>query len=122
MPEGEFAALASLPDAYLASCFCLPPEQIPARRCELGVAADPDGADRDPDRFQRAAARWHGRLCLEARGMRAADAELALEAIRGLGDGLAAPAAEALAGILSAHCLEREAALVEEWLDGRQPD
>lgn len=54
--------------------------------------------------------------------MRAADAELALAPIRGLGDGLAAPAAEALAGILSAHCLEREAALVEEWLDGRQPD
>jgi hypothetical protein len=57
MPEGKFAALASLPDAYLASCFCVPPEQIRARRCELGVAADPDGADSDPGRFQRAAAR-----------------------------------------------------------------
>lgn len=48
MPEQEFAVLASLPDAYLATCFCVPAEQVPVRRMELGIAADPDGADRRP--------------------------------------------------------------------------
>jgi hypothetical protein len=43
MPEQEFAALGFLPDRYLATCFCVPPEQIPARRRELRLEADPDG-------------------------------------------------------------------------------
>jgi hypothetical protein len=34
-----FAALATLPDAYLANCFGVPPEQVPARRAELGLGA-----------------------------------------------------------------------------------
>ena len=45
MSEQEFAALASLPDLYLATCFGVPPEQVPARRHELGLAAGSDGAD-----------------------------------------------------------------------------
>jgi len=48
--------------------------------------------------------------------MRPADAGLALAAIRGLADGSAAPCAEALAALLSAHGLEREAAVVVEGL------
>jgi hypothetical protein len=43
MPEGEFAALAWLPDPYLATCFGVPAEQIEPRRLELGLrAAAPD--------------------------------------------------------------------------------
>jgi hypothetical protein len=41
LPEGEFAALALLPDRYLAMCFCIPQEQIPARREELDEALHP---------------------------------------------------------------------------------
>lgn len=45
MPADCFAALAALPDAYLAACFCVPPEQIPARRAELGLGALAGGGD-----------------------------------------------------------------------------
>jgi hypothetical protein len=33
------------PDAYLAACFGVPEEQVPARRAELGLAALDGGAD-----------------------------------------------------------------------------
>jgi hypothetical protein len=72
--------------------------------------------DSDRRRFERAAVRWHGRLCLEARGCSPADAGLALAALRGLGDGEPLRAAKALAGLLAAHGLERESQLVESWL------
>jgi hypothetical protein len=48
MPADRFAALAALPDAYLATCFGVPPEQVPARRAELGLAALSGGADCRP--------------------------------------------------------------------------
>ena len=48
MPTDCFAALAALPDAYLATCFGVPPEQVPARRAELGLAALDGGADCRP--------------------------------------------------------------------------
>jgi hypothetical protein len=38
MPEDGFAALATLPDAYLAACFGVPADQVPERRAELGLA------------------------------------------------------------------------------------
>jgi hypothetical protein len=37
MPEREFAALASLPDAYIATAFGVRAEQIGPRRVELGL-------------------------------------------------------------------------------------
>jgi hypothetical protein len=43
-----FAALAALPDAYLAACFGVPAEQVPLRRVELGLGALAHGADRRP--------------------------------------------------------------------------
>lgn len=48
LPTDCFAALAALPDAYLAICFGVPPEQVPARRAELGLAALDGGADCRP--------------------------------------------------------------------------
>lgn len=39
MPAEYFAAIAALPDAYLATCFGVPAEQVPTRRSELGLAA-----------------------------------------------------------------------------------
>jgi hypothetical protein len=73
------------------------------------------GSDRR--RFERAAVRWHGRLCLELRGLSPADAGLVLAALRGLGDGEPLPAAEALAALLAAYGLERESELMESWLN-----
>jgi hypothetical protein len=48
MPEGEYAALAWLPDAYLAARFGVPEEQAAARRAELGLAFLAGGADSRP--------------------------------------------------------------------------
>jgi hypothetical protein len=45
MPADCFAALAALPDAYLAACFGVPAEQVPARRVELGLGALAGGGD-----------------------------------------------------------------------------
>ena len=38
----------------------------------------------EPERYSRAAVRWHGRLCLEAKGMTAAEAQLALSCLQAL--------------------------------------
>jgi hypothetical protein len=48
MPEDCFAALAALPDAYLAACFGVPAEQVPARREELGLGALASSGDCRP--------------------------------------------------------------------------
>jgi len=72
------------------------------------------GSDRR--RFDRAAVRWHGRLCLEVRGLSPADAGLALAAPRGLGDGESLPAVKALVALLAAYGAGRESELVESWL------
>jgi hypothetical protein len=43
-----FAALAALPDPYLAACFGVPPEQVAARRTEIGLSALCGGGDCRP--------------------------------------------------------------------------
>ena len=48
MGADRFAALAALPDTYLANCFGVPPEQVPTRRAELGLETLNGGADRRP--------------------------------------------------------------------------
>jgi hypothetical protein len=48
MPVDYFAALAALPDAYLAVCFGVPAEQVPARRAELGLGRLTGGGDCRP--------------------------------------------------------------------------
>jgi hypothetical protein len=45
MPVDCFAPLAGLPDVYLAICFGVPAEQVPARRAELGLDALAGGGD-----------------------------------------------------------------------------
>jgi hypothetical protein len=48
MPDGDYCALASLPDAYLAARFGVPAEQAAARRTELGLGFLGAGADARP--------------------------------------------------------------------------
>lgn len=59
---------------------------------EIGELSLPDAlafclllADVDPRRFDRAIARWHARFVLEAQGITADEAALALAAAKGLG-------------------------------------
>jgi hypothetical protein len=75
----------------------------------------------DRRRFERAAVRWHGRLCLEARRLSPTDAALALAALGALGDGQPGPPGVALAELLAAYGLAREADVVRAWLRG-SPD
>lgn len=48
MGADGFGALAALPDTYLAACFGVPDEQVPARRAELGLGALDGGSDCRP--------------------------------------------------------------------------
>ena len=52
------------------------------------------------ERFERAAVRWHGRLCLEAKGVTLADAHLGLAALMALRGQDGDPAADTLAGLV----------------------
>jgi hypothetical protein len=70
----------------------------------------------DRRRFERAAVRWHGRLCLEARRLSPTDAALALAALGALGAGEPGPPGAALAELLAAYGLAREAEVVRAWL------
>jgi hypothetical protein len=70
----------------------------------------------DRRRFERAAVRWHGRLCLEATRLSPADAALALAALGVLGDGEPGPPAAALGELLANYGLAREADVIRAWL------
>ena len=77
--------------------------------------------DRDPARFERAAVRLHGRLCLEVSRLGLADAQLALSALEGLRADQVDAAATALAAFCEHAWGSSEAAdVVAAWLDRRE--
>ena len=77
--------------------------------------------DRDRDRYERAAVRLHGRLCLELAGLWLADAQLALCALEGLRASEVDAAATALAGFCEHGWGSSEAAdVVGAWLERRE--
>jgi hypothetical protein len=53
-------------------------------------------AEKEPDRFDRAAVRWHARYALENRGVRLYESQLVLSALSGLTGPAAHASAEAL--------------------------
>jgi len=69
----------------------------------------------DPERYARAAVRWHGRLCLEARGMTAAEAHLALSCLQALPTRSGQAAAGTLAEVCRSHGLSRAAAALDRF-------
>jgi hypothetical protein len=72
-----------------------------------------------PARFDRAAARWHGRFCVERRDLGGDEAELVLAALRALPGRAGAIAAHALADffeLLGRHDL---AEMLAAWLERR---
>jgi hypothetical protein len=56
-------------------------------------------AEKDPQRFNRAAVRWHGRYVLETRGVLLGESQLVLSALSGFTEPAAAAGAEALGEI-----------------------
>ena len=77
--------------------------------------------DRDRDRYERAAVRLHGRLCLELSGLGLADAQLALCGLEGLRASEVDAAAAALTGFCEHAWGSLEATdVVSAWLERRQ--
>lgn len=76
-------------------------------------------AESDPARFERAAVRWHARLCHEVRGLTIDESALALSALRALPGRGREAAGQALASLCQAHGLERAVLRLEDWLDWR---
>jgi hypothetical protein len=70
--------------------------------------------DHDAPRFDKAAVRWHSRLCREA-PLTLDEAQLALSALRALGGASRDSAADTLTGIMEGHGLDRPASMLEGW-------
>jgi hypothetical protein len=73
--------------------------------------------DHDAARFQKAALRWHSRLCREA-PLTIEEAQLALAALGIMQGPSRAAGADALLAICDRHNLRAVTAILERWLDG----
>jgi hypothetical protein len=71
--------------------------------------------DKAPDRFGRAALRWHGRYCREVRGVDMDEGVAVLAALGALRGPRSKQAASALAELLSRRGLERTCELLVAW-------
>lgn len=76
-------------------------------------------AESDTDRFERAAVRWHARLCREASGLTIDESALALSALRALPGRGGEAGGQALVSLCQAHGLERAVTRLEDWLERR---
>jgi hypothetical protein len=74
--------------------------------------------DVEPARFDRAAPRWHARLCNE-RPLSSGEAQLALAALTALPGPGAEAAAHSLAALCEAHGLTQELRVLDGWLAAR---
>src|SRR4051812_16726148 len=74
-----------------------------------------------PQRFEKAALRWHARLCREGR-LTLPEAALALAALGALAAGRVEPGAQALTAVLDERGLEEPAGVVAAWLEARGED
>jgi hypothetical protein len=72
--------------------------------------------DQQPWRFERAAPRWHARLCAEAR-LTLPEAQLALAALQALAAPGAVAGGQALVAICDAHGLDDAVRVLDTWLD-----
>ncbi len=75
--------------------------------------------DGSSPRYDRAAVRWHGRLCLEVPGLSLQDAGLALAALQALPGPHGEAGAEALRSLAEARGHDQLAAAIARW-EGRR--
>jgi hypothetical protein len=73
--------------------------------------------DQQPWRFEKAAPRWHARLCAEAR-LTLPEAQLALAALHALSGSGAVGGGQALIAICDGHGLDDAVSVLDAWLDG----
>jgi hypothetical protein len=74
--------------------------------------------DKEPERFELAALRWHGRLCREAR-LSLSEAAIALAALGALAAGRVESGAHALLAVCDSHGLDEVASTLEGWAERR---
>ncbi len=75
--------------------------------------------DEDPDRYGRAAVRWHARLCREMRALTIDESALALSALGALPGSGGEAGAQALIALCERHGLHRAEGWLEEWVERR---
>ena len=71
--------------------------------------------DADPERYARAAVRWHSRLCADA-GLLIDEGQLVLAALNAVGGEGAPSGARALLAVLERHGLSSEAKVLRKWV------
>ena len=74
----------------------------------------------DSQRYERAIVRWHGRFCLEIRGVGAGEAQLALAALRALSGPSQEAGGRALIALCQARGLAEAGEVLERWLSQRR--
>jgi hypothetical protein len=72
--------------------------------------------DQQPWRFEKAAPRWHARLCHEAQ-LTLPEAQLALAALHALAGPGAVGGAQALVAVCGTHGLDDAVGVLDAWLD-----
>jgi hypothetical protein len=75
--------------------------------------------DVEPERYGRAAARWHARFCLEVKGVDLAESSAVLALLGGLTGASQVGAAQALASVCETHGIPRAAKAIDAWLAPR---
>lgn len=75
--------------------------------------------DDDPDRYRRAASRWHGRFCREVPDATLEEAQAVLALLCVLGTERRAPAARSLAELVYRRGLERLAEVLIAWAEAQ---
>lgn len=74
----------------------------------------------EPDRYGRAAARWHARFCLEVKGVDLAESGTVLALLGGLSGRSQVAAAHALASVCETHRLDAAVRAIDDWLRPRE--
>jgi hypothetical protein len=75
--------------------------------------------DQQPWRFEKAAPRWHARLCDEAQ-LTLPDAQLALSALHALSGPSAVGGGQALSAVCDVHRLDDVVGVLNAWLNARE--
>jgi hypothetical protein len=75
--------------------------------------------DQDPEKYERAAVRWHSRFCSEVRHLSPEDAQLALAALLALRGPHPDPGARSLLALFDSLTRPREASVLQDWLARR---
>jgi hypothetical protein len=73
----------------------------------------------EPQRYERAALRWHGRFCAEVRGIELDEAQVILAALAALRGSRRSEAAHALAELVHGQGLERASEALIRWSAAR---